>query len=46
MNYNLVRDPMRGGKQHPHQSLDKGRKYRGGRKCHLMVTSSVPRMFL
>jgi len=26
----IVRDPMRGGRQQPHQSLDKVRKYRGG----------------
>ncbi len=25
----FVRDPMRGGRQQPHQSLDKGRKYGG-----------------
>jgi len=41
----VVRDPMRGGRQQPHQSLDKGRKYKGGRKCHLMVAWSDPRMF-
>ncbi len=39
-------NPLRGGRQQPHQSLEKFIKYRGGRKCHPMVVSSCPRMFM
>jgi hypothetical protein len=39
-------NPKRGGRQQPHQSFEKFVKYKGGRKCHRMVASSFPRMFI
>jgi hypothetical protein len=44
--YYFRRTPRRGGRQQPHQTLIKGRKYKGGRKCHRMVALSVPMMLL
>ncbi|KAH8959048.1 hypothetical protein BDL97_06G060800 [Sphagnum fallax] len=32
------RNPRRGGRQQPHQTLKKSKKYKGGKKHHLMVT--------
>jgi hypothetical protein len=36
--------PRRGGRQQPHQTLKKSKKYKGGKKHHLMVTHSTPKM--
>jgi hypothetical protein len=36
--------PRRGGRQQPHQALKKFKKYKGGKKCHLMVAQSSPKM--
>jgi hypothetical protein len=38
------RNPRRGGRQQPHQTLKKSKKYKGGKKHHLMVTQSTPKM--
>jgi len=38
-------NPLRGGRQQPHQSLSKFEKYNGGRKHHLMVVLSLPKIF-
>jgi hypothetical protein len=34
----------RGGRQQPHHSLKKFKKYKGGKKCHTMVLQSSPKM--
>jgi hypothetical protein len=34
----------RGGRQQPHQTLKKSKKYKGGKKCHTMVAQSSPKM--
>jgi hypothetical protein len=39
-------NPQAGREATPHQTLIKGRKYKGGRKCHRMVALSVPMMLL
>ncbi len=40
-------NPLRGGGgQQPLQSLEKFKKYKGGRKRHLMVALSLPKMFM
>jgi hypothetical protein len=36
--------PRRGGRQQPHQTLEKFKKYKGGKKHHTMVTQSAPKM--
>jgi hypothetical protein len=36
--------PRRGGRQQPHQTLKKSKKYKGGKKRHTMVTQSTPKM--
>jgi hypothetical protein len=38
------RNPERGGRQQPHQTLKKSKKYKGGKKHHTMVTHSTPKM--
>jgi hypothetical protein len=38
------RNPRRGGRQQPHQTLKKSKKYKGGKKHHLMVTQSTRKM--
>jgi hypothetical protein len=38
-------NPLRGGRQQPHESLSKFEKYNGGRKRHLMVALSLPKIF-
>ncbi len=38
------RNPRRGGRQQPHQTLKKSKKYKGGKKHDLMVTQSTPKM--
>jgi hypothetical protein len=39
------RNPERGGRQQPHQTLKKSKKYKGGKKHHTMVTHSTPKNF-
>jgi hypothetical protein len=39
-------NPLRGGRQQPHQSLEKLRKYKGGSKRHEMVASPFPKIRL
>ncbi len=34
----------RGGRQQPHQALKKSKKYKGGKKHHMMVAQSSPKM--
>jgi hypothetical protein len=36
--------PRRGGRQQPHHSLKKFKKYKGGKKCHMTVAQSSPKM--
>ncbi len=36
--------PRRGGRQQPHQTLKKSKKYKGSKKRHTMVTQSSPKM--
>jgi hypothetical protein len=38
------RTPRRGGKQQPHQTLKKSKKYKGGKKHHTIVTQSSPKI--
>ncbi len=38
------KNPSRGGRQQPHQTLEKFKKYKGGKKHHTMVTQSAPKM--
>ncbi len=38
------KDPSRGGRQQPHQTLKKFKKYKGGKKHHTMVAQSAPKM--
>jgi len=37
-------NPLRGGRQQPHQSLEKLRKYKGGSRRHEMAASPSPKM--
>jgi hypothetical protein len=37
-------NPLRGGRQQPHQSLEKLRKYKGGSRRHEMAGSPSPKM--
>jgi hypothetical protein len=36
--------PSKGGRQQPHQTLEKFKKYKGGKKHHTMVAHSAPKM--
>jgi hypothetical protein len=38
-------NPLRGGRQHPLQSLEKLRKYKGGSKRHEMAVSPSPKIW-
>jgi hypothetical protein len=40
----LRKTPSRGGRQQPHQTLKKFKKYKGGKKHHTMVAQSAPKM--
>jgi hypothetical protein len=40
----LEETPRMGGRQQPHQTLKKFNKYKGGKKHHMMVTLSTPKM--
>ncbi len=40
----LRKTPRRGGRQQPHQTLKKSKKYKGGKKHHTMVMQSAPKM--
>ncbi len=38
------KDPEKGRRQQPHQTLKKSKKYKGGKKHHTMVAQSAPKM--
>jgi hypothetical protein len=40
----LKENPEKGGRQQPHQTLKKSKKYKGGKKHHVMVAQSTPKM--
>jgi hypothetical protein len=40
----LMKTPRRGGRQQPHQTLKKSKKYKGGKKHPTMVMQSTPKM--
>ncbi len=40
----LREKPRRGGRQQPHHSLKKFRKYKGGKKSHTMLAQSSPKI--
>ncbi len=43
VSYALRKNPSRGGRQQPHQTLEKFKKYKGDKKHHTMGTQSAPK---